>query len=365
MRIAFNGQIFSMQKFGGVSRYISALTLHLVNNSQNARIFAPLHQNSYLQTLPPKLVYGRHLAYCPNKASGIFATINHTVASYKIKSWQPNVIHDSYYSALRTGREGTPTVLTVHDMIHELYFSNSRATKIKRIAIERADHLICISQNTKNDLLELLSIPEDKISTIHHGFDSSFSQLEALTDPELHLDRPFLLYVGSREKYKNFDSLLLAISNSIKLRQDFNLIAFGGGAWTSAERKKISDMGFNKNQIHQVTGGDDLLATLYKSATALVYPSSYEGFGLPPLEAMACACPVISSNASSMPEVIGNAGEFFDPAETDDITDSIERVVYSDQVRESLVGRGHERLKSFSWDKCAKETLSVYRALTA
>jgi glycosyltransferase involved in cell wall biosynthesis len=122
----------------------------------------------------------------------------------------------------------------------------------------------------------------------------------------------------------------------------------------------LNKLGFADGQVRQVNGGDSILANYYRGAEAFVYPSLYEGFGIPPLEAMACMCPVVASNSSSMPEVIGDAGEFFNPYDQDDMTNAIERVVYSDERKESLKKSGIRRLSYFSWDKCALETLAIY-----
>ncbi len=201
-------------------------------------------------------------------------------------------------------------------MIHELFpneFSvtdNTAATK--RIAIARADHVICISENTKLDLMRLHGTPASKISVVYLGFDQFVTDEDKLP-PAVFAGKPFLLYVGQRGGYKNFTGLLKAVASSDRLLSDFDIIAFGGPKFSDSERNLVSSVGFAENQVRQISGDDDLLGGFYGSAKAFIYPSLYEGFGIPPLEAMAHQCPVISSNTSSMPEVIGSAGEYFDP----------------------------------------------------
>lgn len=258
-------------------------------------------------------------------------------------------------------------MITVHDMIHELLpdemLGSDNTAAIKRQAIERADHVICVSENTKLDLMRLYATPASKLSVVHHGFDQFV--LNEIADPVAVIPgRSFLLYVGQRGGYKNFTSLLKAVSSSSRLLSDCDIVAFGGPKFTTAELELISSLGFTENQVSHKSGGDVLLGNYYSSARALVYPSLYEGFGIPTLEAMAHHCPVISSNTSSMPEVIGTAAEYFDPTDTDDMCRAIEAVVYSDSYIKSLVSAGAERITAFSWDKCTKETLDVYNSLT-
>ncbi len=161
--------------------------------------------------------------------------------------------------------------------------------------------------------------------------------------------RPFLLYVGLREGYKNFHRLLAAYSRSQLLKRDFDLVCFGGGALGGEERSRARDLGVPTARLRYVSGGDEALAQLYASAAALVYPSVYEGFGIPPLEAMSVGCPVICSNSSSLPEVVGDAAELFDPLDEDQIRSAMERVVMSEGLRKDLSERGRRRCALFSW----------------
>jgi glycosyltransferase involved in cell wall biosynthesis len=141
-------------------------------------------------------------------------------------------------------------------------------------------------------------------------------------------------------------------------------MAFGGGAFSAAESRLIRRLRLDQDTVRQFSGGDNVLCELYANASAFVYPSLYEGFGFPPLEAMSHGCPVVSSNTSSMPEVIGHAAKFFDPTSTEDIKEAIEAVVYSDQLRLALIETGNRQFKQFSWRKCAAKTLSLYEKVS-
>jgi glycosyltransferase involved in cell wall biosynthesis len=251
-------------------------------------------------------------------------------------------------------------------MIHEKYTANfsskDPAIRYKRLAVDRADHVICISHSTKSDLCSLFELPEHKVSVVHLGFEK-FNQRgnSSHTPSTAQQQRPFLLYVGSRGGYKNFARMLKAVASRSALQGAFDVVAFGGGAFNADELALISTLGYAPQAVRQVGGSDEVLGSLYAAAAAFVYPSVYEGFGLPPLEAMAHNCPVVTSNSSSMPEVVGNAGEYFDPLDIDAQSDAICKVMFDAQHRSQLIELGRQRLPMFSWDRCALETQAVYQ----
>lgn len=366
MRVAFDSQIFAMQPYGGVSRYITRVAQGLLKMEQQVRIFAPLHRNHYLASLPQELVYGNYTNRCPKKATRLLLAYNQLRSRSQIAKWKPDLMHETYYSRYGSAPRACSTVITVYDMIQELFANEMSVTDntaaLKRIAVNRADAVICISENTKLDLMRLCGTPASKISVVHLGFDR-FTAPENSLKPDIPSIKPFLLYVGKRAGYKNFTGLLKAVAASKRLVLDFNIIAFGGAEFSSSELRLIHTLGFAENQVRHQSGSDGMLGDLYNVARAFVYPSIYEGFGIPPLESMAHRCPVISSNTSSMPEVIGAAAEYFNPIDIDDMRCAIERVVYSDSRIDSLRILGEKQLTAFSWDKCTQETLTVYRSL--
>jgi glycosyltransferase involved in cell wall biosynthesis len=366
MRIAYDFQAFALQSYGGISRYFTRLAQGLLDFEHQVEVFAPLHRNKYLSVLPKGVENGRFIEQFPPKTSRLIITYNQFRCRYKIAKWNPDVVHETYYNRIGMAPKNCPTVITVYDLIHEMFpheFSAHDSTREhKKHAIDRADHVICISENTKKDLMRLHGTSGDKISVVHLGFDQFVEGKKIL--PTRFSTAPFLLYVGQRGGYKNFTGFLKAVSISKKLLSDFEIIAFGGGRFSAAESMLIQSFGFATNQVQQVSGNDDLLGQYYQSARAFVYPSLYEGFGIPPLEAMTHLCPVISSKTSSMPEVIGVAAEYFDPTEIEDMRRAIENVVYSDNRLDELRKEGFARLSHFSWKKCSEETLAVYRLLT-
>ncbi len=364
MKVAFDHQIFCLQSYGGISRYFSRIAEQMAAEGNEVGVFSPLHRNYYLKDLPGGLVHGRRVESYPPRTTRLALIYNHLLGQREMRNWQPQVAHETYFSRFSAVPKGCPVVLTVYDMIHELFPENfsprDKTAELKRRAVDRADHVICISQSTRQDLIRLFGVPESKLSVVHLGFEQ-FKPVAEKT--EFKSPKPYLLYVGSRHGYKNFSGLLRAVASSARLKSDFDIVAFGGGGFSEGELAQIQQLGLSFDQVRQVGGDDDVLGRLYEGAKAFIYPSFYEGFGLPPLEAMAHSCPVISSGTSSMPEVIGNAGVLFDPESSDEMAQAIERVVYSDSEITRLVTLGHERLNHFSWQRCTEETLSIYRSL--
>lgn len=380
MRLAYDHQIFCLQKVGGISRYFCKLTEQLHNLDQTIGVFAPFYRNQYLSNLSAQWVHGRKVLDYPKWSADLSVALNGYISRRRLTAWRPDVVHETYFSKVPSALIHLPNVVTVFDMIDELGLTGDHlaASEFKNTnkyaAVQRASHVVCISEHTRQDLIQFFGIKEEKITTIHLGCDQS-AMPEADCDPDndhgasvdhapLNL-KPYLLYVGTRNNYKNFFGLLRGVSAAARLKNSFNIIAFGGGAFTSAEERAMSDLMFSPDQIQQINGDDFLLAKLYRGASALVYPSIYEGFGLPPLEAMSNRCPVVSSNTSSMPEIIGDAAEFFDPAYTDSMVSAIENVVFSTQRRQELISKGIHRVKLFTWKSCAEKHLDLYRSMSA
>lgn len=363
MKVAFDYQIFSLQAFGGISRYYVSLAEQLRSMGHAPRIFAPFHCNEYLSGASPDIVDGRRVANKNSKMMRLTLPVNHKFSNIRAKSWGPDVVHETYFSMFKAPRRSYPTVLTVYDMVHEKFpeeFSKWGNISVrKRSAVERADHVICISESTRNDLIQAFGVDESKVSVVYLGFDT-FSDVSIKTDSLEISRRPYLLFVGNRAGYKNFHGFLRAFALSPALKADYDIACFGGGAFTVAEKELIHSLGLSEDRVRYQGGSDKVLGDLYSQAAAFVYPSMYEGFGLPPLEAMAKGCPVIVSHSSSMPEVVGDAGCYFDPHSIEEMSAAMEKVVFSSSLRQSLVSAGYNRLQKFSWASCAEKTMDVY-----
>lgn len=366
MRVAFDHQAFCLQRAGGISRYYARLASELFLSQTDIGIFAPLHRNQYLQQLPIGIVHGKGIKNYLPRTAGAIVWGNGIWSRAAIRAWKPSIVHETFYSDSRSAPKQCPTVVTVFDMISERFrtqsFSKSYDFKksAKYSTVMRADHVICISEHTRIDLLDYFDLSEKKVSVVHLGCER-FTPNNAYFDTVSSNNRPYLLFVGERGGYKNFDGLLSAFAKSKSLVQDFDIVAAGGGPFTIREQSLIHSHGLSLGQIRQQAVDDSQLGNLYSKASALIYPSKYEGFGLPPLEAMLYDCPVISSNHSSMPEVIGEAGEYFDPTSSESIIHAIVAVVYDRERQNTLKLKGRSRAKRFSWKACASNTLAAYQ----
>ncbi len=345
MRIAFDHRIFTAQVHGGVSRVHARLARELAAQGETVRIVAPLHANAYLAGSP--LVEGRAIA--PSRAGRLAMRLAaRLLAPSRLAGFRPDVIIETWYDPPAPASR-TPRITIVHDMIHELFPQHFPAgdptAAWKAAAIAAADHIVCISENTRADLLALHPGAASKSSVIPLGCDP-WPDGPALVHP-----RPYLLFVGHRGGYKNFAGLVAALAHA-GAAVDCDVLAIGGGALTPAERQQISAAGLD-GRIHQRGADDAGLAAAYRGAAALVYPSLYEGFGLPPLEAMAAGTPVIAIRASSIPEVCGDAALYADPGDTTGLAAAITTVLGDPARRAALVTAGQARVAMFGWARAA------------
>ena len=366
MRICYDYQIFAAQKYGGISRYIIEIASR-IHEYPDARvqIIAPLYRSLLLHEKRGRLpVVGAYFAGDFDRATGFCMKAGKLFNKAISGFYRPEIVHETYYSPIQTLRSGTKTVLTVHDTVAELFPDPSSRKPgplpLRQVAFDRADHLICISHNTQTDLVRIYNVDPAKVSVIPLA-----SSIVPSSRPPISLPEPFFLYVGSRWGYKNFLGLARAY-REVGLYKTHKLICFGGDeALTKNETRTLSELGIPLDRCDVVNGNDDLLSRYYAGAVAVIYPSFYEGFGIPPLEAMGCSCPVLCSNSSSMPEVAGDAAIYFDPHDSSSIADALLKVANSSQERERLIQKGRERSRQFSWDSCARETYAVYERLLA
>jgi glycosyltransferase involved in cell wall biosynthesis len=232
---------------------------------------------------------------------------------------------------------------------------------------ENASLIIAISENTKMDIMKYLRIPEDKIRTIYCGVGDEFRKIEDIKVLKSRLrgigiDYPYILYLGTLEPRKNVERLIEAFIQ-LKKRKQINgkLVISGIKGWGyQSIFDKVVSSGIEKEIIFTGFVPNESLPFLYNGASAFVYPSLYEGFGLPVLEAMACGVPVVTSNVSSLPEVAGDAAILINPYSVDELADGIWRILSDEELRTQCIKKGIERAKSFTWERCAKNTLDAF-----
>jgi len=371
IKVAFDPQIFLAQKYGGISRYFCELAKALNEiNKVSIAIVAPFYINAHLRNLVegvigfacPRLIqrYFRGVMKLAIRLLGL------AIGDIILRLYSPRIIHETYYFPVGLGSKKAKRVLTIYDMIHEKFPNDfksfDKTAQYKALAASRADHIICISESTKRDAIDLLNLNPDKVSVVHLGFRGA-QEFDQKSFNNKNIKKNFLLYVGHRGGYKNFCALLKAYAASDILRSDYQLICFGGEVFSDNELREMRNAGLNHEQVLQFFGDDNLLAWFYKNASIFIYPSLYEGFGIPPLEAMSYECPVICCHSSSIPEVVGNAGEYFDPKDENSLRITIESLLSSDLRMRELRMLGLERIKVFSWDKSAQKTLDIYKKI--
>ena len=369
MRIVYSHDIFSFQAYGGISRYFVEIAKRMPANEVRVQIFAGLHINEYLKGLPGlmgfKLPSLKSKGVTPRIINAsmylVRKSINDLVQRVLIRSDAQTILHLSYYTRPPVKRK-LKLVVTVYDMIPELFGQHfphyDRAARVKRLCCEQADKIIAISSCTKKDLMDLFGVNDEKIAVIYLG--NPLGNVASGKRKET-TQTPYIFYVGARGGYKNFDRLLQAFAQSSLLRKEFEVICFGD-RFTPAEQTRLKDVGL-EHRVHQISGDDSLLASYYKHARAFVFPSLYEGFGIPLLEAMGVGCPVLCSNRGPFPEIVGDAGVYFDPEDVNHMQTILEKTLFDDTLLGEMVKRGYQRSSAFSWDRTARQTLALYHSL--
>jgi glycosyltransferase involved in cell wall biosynthesis len=361
MRVLYDGSIYAFQTVGGINRYFANIIKNL----------PPKFEPILTTRINHKLNYPKHPAlkvfsfpfFHPKIISGPLGELYFIAIEQLTK---PDVIHPTYYFRL-TGKSMSsrrcPLVLTVHDMIHEIYSDTMDHDGLiahqKKEAILGSDAIICISENTKMDLMNRVKLPEDKITVIHSASEIDIS---ISYGDEPIPDEPYFLHVGARGLYKNFYGLCIALAKIAKTKKKTQLCVVGP-PFNSEELKTIVDLNLMNRIQYYGNVTDSHLAKLYRCSIAFVYPSLYEGFGIPLLEAMSCGTVVIGANASSIPEVVGDAAILFEPSDKDSLYESLSFVLKHPENRSHFISRGYERAKNFSWEKTVEKTAQVYRSL--
>lgn len=357
--VLYDNQIFETQKYGGISRYFYELAKRMEHvDSKIAIIFS---KNYYISEKDITQYYAGVPEQIYKMLRGMFKIANNWNTIIKLAR-EFDLLHPTYYNPyFLPYLKDKKFVLTVHDMIHEKfpeYFSkDDKTASNKALLVEKATRIIAINQNTKNDLVKILNVDPDKIDVIYHGINTTITGYNKLILPE-----KYILYVGERSGYKNFDRLLEAFKIIHCENPDLKLVCTGK-KFKSGELTSFENAGL-KDEIIYVNANDLELEQLYSQAHVFVYPSIYEGFGIPILEAYSFSCPIALSNTSCFPEIAGYAGEFFDPYSVPDIIRAINNVINNPERRSQLIDFGHQRVKRYTWNETARQTeLSYFRAL--
>jgi glycosyltransferase involved in cell wall biosynthesis len=364
MKVLFDPQVFSFQDYGGISRYYCEMLRQFRSmDDVDPSLIIQYSNNRYL----PDFEFIHTKQFFPSRRfKGRNEIIKFLNRSYVRNNFRfaprPNVFHPTYYDPYFLDILGDiPFVLTIYDMSHELYpqhFSKFDYTaENKKIVAAKAHRIIAISEHTKKDIVALYHIPDSQIDVIPLATNLSPAGVRKADIP---LPHNYLLYVGARNTYKNFSLLLGAMQSLSKTTTPCSLVCAGGGTLSNQELNTIRNLGLSE-KIIQMNVDDALLAHLYSNARAFVFPSFYEGFGIPVLEAFACGCPALLSNRSCLPEVGGDAAKYFDPESIPHLVEILNEVIENKSLADDMRTRGLNRVKLFSWNSTARKTIDTYK----
>jgi len=353
MNIVLDNIIFSLQKRGGISVVWSEFLKRIILQKDFSVSFIE-YNNAQSNFFRKELSLD-----VKQKISTLLFFKRYINPSFHMES--PYIFHSSYYRVCCDPR--AKNVTTVHDFTYEYFFkriAKSIHSWQKEQAIIRSQKVICISENTKQDLLRFLpQVSSDKICVIYNGVNKEFHPIPRGVeyDMQLPFDRHnYLLFVGARGGYKNFE-IAVDAARLVKLP----LIIAGGGILTSAEIEKLNKIVGHSNYCYLGFVDNEQLNVLYNNAFCLLYPSSYEGFGIPVIEAQKAGCPVIACYKSSIPEIIGNTKIRLEKINANIIAETIQSLISS--TREYEIKQGLINAERFSWDITFQKTIQLYRSL--
>ncbi len=383
MRILFDYQAFEYQNFGGVSRSFVKLCEHLTDNI-NPIIGVKESDNVYLKdsrfsnNINPlhyrhDKVFGKRqffkgqwrITQAILSSLGYHSDlldVNKLYCIDLLKERQFDIFHPTFFDPYFLPFLGDkPFVLTIHDMIPERYpqyFPRDNAQIIaKKLLAPLASAIITVSEKTKEDVIQVLNIPEDKIHVIYHG-----PSFHIYKNPQKLFNFKYILYVGDRSKYKNFILFVNNISPFLSLHPEINVVCTGL-PFTDEEKDLFDCLGIKDRFIQTMVKSDNTMYNIYHFAECFVYPSEYEGFGIPILEAYSSDCPVLLCESSCFPEIAGDAAFYFN-ADGSDLAVQLDRIITQTPTeRQEILSKQRRRLSFYSWQNSAKQLSDVYSSI--
>lgn len=379
MKVLYDLQAFDMQTHGGVSRCFAELYSHRPA-FVDAHISVKETDNVYLQELgfPPKgTLYKNFLCDKDTKLKHFLFKLKYNIQYGKfsrldkrplinlfetesvLKKGDFDIFHPTFFDDYFLPFLGKkPFVITVHDMIPEIFSIDKHQVEQKLAIIPKATHIVAVSERTKQDLVRIMHVPEEKVSVIYHGSDEE-PYTPSTTAP---IAEEYILFVGTRYEYKNFKAFCKSCVGILKRHPQLKIVCTGV-PFSPEEIQFFESLGIKERMVHKFVQTSQELLDLYHYAFTFVYPSKYEGFGIPILEAYKADCPVMLNRASCFPEIAGDAAVFFDlNSEKSDFEEQFETLYrLTGDEREELIQRQRERMKLYSWSKSAAQLADVYK----
>lgn len=368
MRILYDHQVFSLQEYGGITRVFGELVRYmnarqdvstdvLLGFSGTKMDFRPLLSRAGRVIQPGGALFRRRLLnYGVNEVfSGIMGPL---LGRY-------DIYHSTYYRFLPTIR-ARRRVATHHDCAPErfpqLFPDAGRIRKLKANLFNDADLILCVSVAAQADLMEIYGVPEAKTGVVHNGISPPARGPRGAEELRGAISEQFLLFVGARHSYKNFDGFLEVYARS-DARKDYKVLALGGGEPSAEHRALVAKLGLANHIVFVPYASPTLLAEAYARAVLLVYPSLYEGFGMPPLEAASLGCLSLVAENSATREICGDAAFFFNPLDQDDFLRALRLALSGGAEGVRLLKHAQELARQFTWDLCGRKTLDAYARL--
>ncbi len=350
----------------GIGRYLRNLLVHLAQIDRENEYVVFINQENTQTIMQENFLIVPLKPHVP-----VYSLREHYRLPLKIRKWKLDLIHYPNFNIPLI--QSCPYVVTIHDLIYYLYPDQcpSRAAHyyarfMLQYATKHARIIMTDSEHSKRDIMKYFHIPGEKIHVIFPAADgncsaSSFAQARTNIREKYGIAQPYILYVGKHHPYKNIKTLLYAYTTYRNIYDHYQLVIAGR---RDQRQQDLYDTGEALNSGNRIIFTDFVseyeLFDLYRGAKLFVFPSFYEGFGLPPLEAMACGVPVIASNAASLPEVVGDAAIQFDPAKASELADAMQIVLTDTECWNTLQQQGLRRAQHFSWHTAAQQLLRIY-----
>lgn len=365
MKIGIDARFFGPEE-RGLGRYTQELILHLQDID---------HENSYVCFLPPR--YYESFTFHNPHFSKVLADFRWYTLAEQRK--MPKLVRASGVEAMLYPHYNVPLlnpvpyIVTIHDLIIH-HFPTRRATTLGPIkqgikmlgyhitigmAVKRAKQVIAVSQYTKDDIVKTFGIGPEKVSVTYEAADKTHEAPKRQPE-DYGVHKPYFLYVGNAYPHKNIEMLVRSFQDFRKTHPEYHLVLVGKKEYFYERlEKETRNSGLAEHVVFAGFVPDGDLSLIYKNALAYVFPSKYEGFGLPPLEAMLYQVPVISSRASCLPEILGDAAIYFDPESASALTGALKEVVEDPGTRQVLMEKGQQQVARYSWSRMAQETYNV------